>query len=247
MSRAVLSCLGLVLVAGGGCSNTTLDLFDPDLGLLAHWALDEGQAGSVVADASGFGLHGTPSANPPVPLSDPPPVHFADPYGLSFNGQDQWILVGNPPLLNSGGSMSIAAWVRTATTDNFRNVVAHGWRDDPNFDVALRINSGNYEFRYWDSVDHGAAAPIPASDLGVWVHLCGVFDGATYYVYRNGALAGSAADAATPPPDIDTPWAIGARAPQPDSLSRLFQGEIDDVRIYGRALSAAEVEALYRR
>jgi hypothetical protein len=125
--------------------------------------------------------------------------------------------------------------------------VAHGWRDSPNFDVALRINSGSYEFTYWDSVDHAAAAPIPDSDLGVWVHLCGVFDGAVYYLYRDGALATSAADATTPPSNVDTPWAIGARAPQPDGLSRLFQGDIDDVHLYGRALSAAEVEALYRR
>jgi hypothetical protein len=37
-----------------------------------------------------------------------------------------------------------------------------------------------------------------------------------------------------------------ARAPA-GWLERLMQGSIDDVRIYGRALSAAEVEALYRR
>jgi hypothetical protein len=50
-----------------------------------------------------------------------------------------------------------------------------------------------------------------------------------------------------PPANIDAVWAIGARAPQPDSLERLFIGEIDEVRIYGRGLSPAEVEALSRR
>ena len=113
--------------------------------------------------------------------------------------------------------------------------------------VMKAINSGNYEFTYWDIVDHVATLPVPPSDLGAWVHLCGVFDGSAYHLYRNGALVASTADATTPPPNIDTIWAIGARAPQPDSLERLFQGEIDDARIYGRALSDAEVEALYRR
>jgi hypothetical protein len=79
------------------------------------------------------------------------------------------------------------------------------------------------------------------------VHLCGVFDGGQYYLYRNGRLAASTVDTTTPPSNADTPWAIGARAPQPDGAERLMQGDIDDVRIDGRALNGAEVEALYRR
>jgi hypothetical protein len=246
-SATAIACAGLALFADGGCGDSTLDLFNTDLGLLAHWAFDESQAGSTAADSSGFGLHATPSANPPTPTRDVPPVQFSDPYSLSFNGQDQWIDIGNPPLLNAGGQVSIAAWVRPANIDGYHNIVAHGWRMDPNHDVALRINSGSYEFTYWSFPDHQAVSAIPTSDVGTWVHLCGVFDGSAYHVYRNGALAASTADSTAPPPNVDTPWAIGARAPQPDGLERLMQGEIDDVRIYGRALSAPEVEALYRR
>ena len=240
--------LVLVALAGGACGNSTLDLFDPDLGLLAHWTFDEAAAGTVAADSSGFGLDATPSAPPPTPIRDVPPVHFPDPYSLSFDGQDQWLDAGNPVLLNAGGAISIAAWVRPATTDGYHNIVAHGYRDNPNFEISLRINAGNYEFTYWNFPDHEAVAPIPASDVGGWVHLCGVFDGSAYSLYRNGALAASTADTTVPPASVDAPWAIGARAPQPDGgLERLMQGEIDDVRIYGRALSAAEVQALYRR
>ena len=122
-----------------------------------------------------------------------------------------------------------------------------GLTNGPNFEVSLRISSGNYQFTYWDTIDHEAVAAIPASDVGAWVHLCGVFDGSGYSLYRNGALAASIADATVPPSNVDAPWAIGARAPQPDGLDRLMQGSIDDVRIYGRALGAGEVEALYRR
>lgn len=242
-----VGCIALVLAGCAACSNTTLDLFDPDVGLLAHWAFDEGQAGSPAVDSSGFGLDAVPSANPPSPTRDVPPVHFVNPYSLSFNGQDQWIDVGNPELLNIGGAISIAAWVRPANIDGYHNIVAHGYRNNPNFDVSLRINSGSYEFTFWNLPDHEAVATIADSDLGAWVHLCGVFDGAGYSLYRNGALAASTVDSTAPPANVDTPWAIGARAPQPDGLDRLMQGEIDDVRIYGRPLRAAEVEALYRR
>lgn len=237
----------LVLVVAGGCGNSTLDLFDPDRGLLGHWAFDEAEAGAVAVDSSPFGLDAMPSADPPTPTRDVPPVHFPDPFSLSFSGTGQWVNIGNPPLLNAGGAISIAAWVRPASIDGYHNVLAHGWRNNPNHDVSLRIYNGNYEFTYWNSVDHVARAAIPAADVGSWVHLCGVFDGSSYFVYRNGALAASAADTTTPPADIDTPWAIGARAPQPDSLERLMDGEIDDLRLYGRALSAGEVDALYRR
>jgi hypothetical protein len=246
-SATTIACAGLALFVGGGCGNSTLDLYNPDLGLLAHWTFDEGVAGSGVLDSSGFGFHATPSTNPPTPSRDVPPVHFFNPFSLSFDGQDQWVNAGNPSLLNAGGIISITAWVRAANIAGYHNVLAHGWRNGPNHDVALRINGGNYEFTYWNSADHLARAPIADSDVGAWIHLCGVFDGSAYRIYRNGVEAASTPDTTAPPPNVDTPWAIGGRAPQPDSLERLFEGQIDDIRIYGRALGAAEIEALYRR
>ena len=245
-SVSAVACVGFALLAGAGCGNSTLDLVDPDLGLLARWAFDESEPGSIVADSSGFGLHATPVANP-TPSRAVPPVHFSNPYSLSFNGQDQWVNAGNPTLLNAGGPISIVAWVRAANVAGYHNILAHGWRNNPNAEVSLRIHDGTYEFTYWNSIDHVAIAPIPDADVGAWIHLCGVFDGSEYRVYRNGALAASTADTTAAPANIDVIWAIGARPPQPELPERLFDGQIDDLRVYGRALNAGEVEALYRR
>ncbi len=245
------------LLGAGGCGNTTLDLdfgtpaAEPDLGLLAHWALDESQPGSPVLDSSGFGNHGTPSANPPAPTPEVPPVRFSDPYSMSFNGKDQWIEMGNPPLLNLGGVITLAAWVRIRTTDTAaHNIVAHGYRWSPAHDLALRIKGSSFMFTMWDNADHAAIASIPTSDLGQWVHVCGVFDGSAYRLYRNGVLAASTPDSTAPAADIDATWAIGARIPSATaggSLDYQLQGEIDDVRVYGRALSEDEVRKLYQR
>jgi hypothetical protein len=240
---SALGCVGALLLSSA-CTNTTLDLFDPDLGLLAHWALDESRAGRTTIDSSPFGNDGAPSENPPVPTDDVPPVRFHDPYSLSFNGQDQWVDLGNPPLLNSGGPISVAAWIRTNRTDTRSNVLAHGFRFDPDYDFALRLESGTYVLTTWDGVNHQAVATIPSDDVGSWVHLCGVFDGARYRIYRNGALAASTDDTAAPQPNVDTAWAIGANS---SGTENLLQGQIDDVRIYGRALSPGEAQALYRR
>lgn len=245
-SGVAVSCLALALAAGG-CGNSVIDVFDPDLGLLAHWALDEGQAGSTVADSSGFGLDGMPSADPPIPTTDVPPVHFSDPYSLSFNGQDQYVSLGNPPILNLGGPISVAAWIRPLGTGDYQDILAHGYTEDGSQDEALRIKSGTYEFTYWNNQEHDGIATVPASDVGAWVHLCGVFDGSNYLVYRDGALAATTADTTVPPANITAAWGIGAHAPNSDTATRFFAGEIDDVRVYGRALSAAEVQALYQR
>jgi hypothetical protein len=253
LRRFAVAWLGAMLLVGVACNNTTLDLANPDLGnpefgnpdlgLLAHWALDESQPGSAAADSSGFGNDGLPSQNPPVPTEDVPPVRFQDPFSLSFNGQDQWIDIGNPGLLNVGGPVSVAAWIRATRIDTRSNIVAHGYRFGPSYDFALRVDTGTYVFTTWDSVNHQAVTTIPSGDAGTWVHLCGVFDGDTYQIYRNGALAAATADTTAPQSNVDTIWVIGGSAKQ----DNLLQGQIDDVRIYGRALSAAEVEALYRR
>jgi hypothetical protein len=246
---AAIGCLGVLLLAGGACTKNTLDLFDPDLGLLGHWALDESLPGSVAVDSSVFANPGHPSDNPPIPTGDTPPVHFADPFSLSFTGQNQWIDLGNPPLFNNGGPVSMSAWIRATAIDaGPRNIIAHGYRSSPDYDFALRIESGTYAFTMWDGpVNHRAQASIPSDDVGRWVHLCGVFDGTSYNLYRNGALAAAIADATVPPPSIDAGWAIGAHPLPSTTADRQFQGQIDDVRFYGRALLAAEVDALYRR
>jgi hypothetical protein len=246
--RLAAGCLGVMVVAGAACRDITLDIFNPDLGLLSHWALDESQPGSGAVDASVFGNHGKPSANPPVPTQNVPPVHFQDRFSLSFNGQDQWIEIGNPPVLNVGGPVSVAAWLRPGKIDSRGNILAHGYRFGPSYDFALRVDAGKYVFTTWDSTNHEAVASIPTSDIGTWVHLCGVFDGATYRLYRNGALAATTADATAPQANVDAIWAIGARAAQPTGgVDNLIQADLDDIRVYGRALSSAEVEALYRR
>ncbi len=249
--RLQLCCCILSFMAAAGCGNSVIDVDadDPELnlGLLAHWALDESQAGSTVVDSGGFGLNGTPSPNPPVPTTDVPPVHFPDPYSLSFNGVDQYVAFGNPPVLNLGGPITVAAWIRPAGTDGYQDLVAHGYTTDNTQDEALRIKSGTYEFTYWNNQEHDAVATIPPGDVGAWVHLCGVFDGSAFFVYRNGIQADITTDATVPPANIMAIWGIGAHPPTSDDATRFFSGEIDDVRVYGRALSATEVAKLFRR
>src|SRR5205823_3984489 len=73
--------------------------------------------------------------------------------------------------------------------------------------------------------------------LNTWTHLAATFDGATVRLYVNGAEAVSQAQTAPLTPTAGT-LQIGA-----DSYTgENFAGRIDEVRIYNRALSAAEIQ-----
>jgi len=76
-----------------------------------------------------------------------------------------------------------------------RNIIAHG--HDRVTEVFLRVNlfSMEYEVGTWiGSTDstYMASAKIGISDFGKWIHLAGVFDGASWRLYRNGHLVGDA-------------------------------------------------------
>ena len=80
-----------------------------------------------------------------------------------------------------------------------------------------------------------------APSAAEWHHIAGVFDGRRLCIYVDGVLARersvSGAIATT-----DNPLHIGTRI---DNESKFFDGRIDDVRIYGRALSREEIAKLH--
>jgi hypothetical protein len=272
--RLVAAVLALSIAGLAGCGETTIAITDPvhanadagsppvdlELGLLAYLPLDETEAGALASDASGNGHDGTPSVNPPVPSMSVPPTGFPNPRSLNFDGAQQFLDLGRPPGLDVVGTVTLAAWVSVRATDGFRNVIAHGWHHAPDQELALRIQDNIdltvqpaplYGFVTWDGEDHAAVAVIPEGDLESWHHLCGVYDGENYRLYRDGELMAEHADAVAPM-RVEEAWSIGARGmpdrTMPDAFDpRYFDGWIDDVRIYDRALSDAEVRALYWR
>jgi len=249
-SHRVLLALLLGAPVVGACGETTISIVDPEepldltRGLLLHLPLDETEAGMIAVDASGNGHDGTPSATPPTPSLSLPPVAFANERSLSFDGAGQALDLGNPPGLDIEGPVTVAAWTRPQLLDGWRNMVAHGWHHVPNQELALRISDGVYEFLSWDGVDHAATMVMPAGDPEGWHHLCGVYDGQSYYLYRDGQLVGEHADSLAPM-RVDEAWAVGARGAADAFDPRYYGGLIDEVRVYGRALSADEVLALF--
>ena len=111
---------------------------------------------------------------------------------------------------------------------------------DINYQMCWIAGSGDFFGSYSGGVATGGGdADLP---LNVWTHLAGTFDGSTLKIYVNGALAGTLA--ATLGPVLATPFTIGTSGTC-GSANQGFVGLLDEVSLYNRALSAAEVQAVY--
>jgi hypothetical protein len=263
--------LAVLSASLGACGETTISITDPpamdagpppldlERGLLAYLPLDETEAGMPALDASGHGHDGTPSATPPTPSLSVPPTGLVNPRSLSFSGDAQYLDLGNPPTLDIAGSMTISAWVRLSSLEGFQNIVAHGWHHDPDEEVALRVQGVGvvpleaggveepaYEFVAWEGVDHRVRFTVPAGDVDSWHHLCGVYDGDVYRLYRDGERVAEERDTFAPT-QVGAAWGVGGRVGELDIDRRYLNGMIDEVRIYERALSDEEVRALFKR
>jgi hypothetical protein len=79
-----------------------------------------------------------------------------------------------------------------------------------------------------------------AHTYGSWCHLAGVYDGSTVQIYVNGTLESSVAFSGTVL-QVAQPLCIGRYG----TVGEAVNGLVDDLRLYNRALSAAEIQILY--
>jgi hypothetical protein len=89
---------------------------------------------------------------------------------------------------------------------------------------------------YLDSGGYAAARGSTGLPLNAWSHLAATYDGATLRLYVNGALVTSRA-VGTAIVTSTAALRIGGNS----VWGEYFQGRIDEVRLYNRALSASEI------
>ena len=211
----------------------------PIPGLMAHWPLD-GDA----LDAGGV-HHGT-LTNGALPAT---PGRIGTGC-VEFDGLNDHVAIGNPPQLQFTGQITMAAWVRPDAVTGLRNILnkGHDNTSTPNGEITLRINGGAYQCGWWAGSGGSVTISGPstgagsaAADIGTWHHIAGLWDGSTWRLYRDGVQIASAGSTTGAVPVPAVGWAIGARG---NGAERFFDGQIDDVRVYSRGLSAAEIAAI---
>ncbi len=212
-------------------------------GLLLHWKLDE-TSGPAAADASGNGNVGT--------LSDGGPVWSGGRIGggLDFDGDGDFATAPASPSLNGAdGELSVSLWVHKRAAAPTWGAIAGrrsgaAWED---LWLLYYHDSAQDEYSFGLTTSRGTVylnGPPSAGDHDAWVHLAAVYDGAWMILYRNGQEVARGAHSGSIPPGT-SPLVVGAGDNGVAGAEEFVNAVLDDLRIYGRALPADEVAALW--
>jgi len=206
---------------------------------VAAYGFDEG-SGTTVTDASGNGITGNI-------IGATWTTEGRNGNALSFNGSSSYVDLGNPALLQITGSMSFIAWVKAAANPaDDGQIVAKaddvsGWqlKTSPDtgphtFGVRVAGATNTFARRYSTTV----------RSLNVWYHVAGVYNASaqTLDIYVNGVLDNGTLRGIIPASQLNA--AVNVNIGRRTSLygGFYFNGVIDDLRIYNRALSQSEIQ-----
>ncbi len=247
LHRTILLGNGAVLVAGGYDSGTSSILSSAELyvpanqtcvsppsGLVSWWDADSvtGNTAVDIADGNnGTMMNGAATA--------PGFVGQA----FSFNGLNGVVRISDATNLHFTNQMTVEAWINKKGSSRHPfgeggrivDKVTAGWPDGWLFDN--HPSDGKLRFSI-GPVDVMSSTVLP---LNTWIHVAGVYDGSTLSVYMNGMLAGTTSTN-VPIPTNSLPLRIGADSTE---YLEVFNGLIDEVAIYSRALSAAEIQSIF--
>jgi len=206
-------------------------------GLVGHWTLDE-TTGTTATDSSGNGNDGALTGTDFNTDSITGTVDTA----LNFDGSDDRIEVASTPTY-SLTSFSYAFWTRldAPLSGNFETMIARN-RLGANWVFIGKLDSQDkIEFRWAP----GSSTMSSTADISAdtWYHVVATYDFASNEanLYIDGTLDNTASGLTPQPIATDDIMRFGQNTNGNEELN----GQLDDVRIYNRALSAGEITALY--
>jgi hypothetical protein len=205
---------------------------DLNPGLVAAYGFEEA-SGSSVVDQSGNSHAGTMSGATRTTSGR---------YGkaLSFDGVNDWVTIADSSLLDLTTGMTLEAWV-------FPTAIGSGtWRA-----VLFKEEAGGlvYTLNAYDGATNVPVAEVSPGagvidarggsqlPLNTWTHLASTYDGTTLRMFVNGVQVGSTAGAG------NLATSTGALRIGGNIWGGLFQGRIDEVRIFNVARTATQITA----
>jgi hypothetical protein len=209
-------------------------LYNEEIGDLAtscigHWKLNDDAADTWVIDSSGNGSHGIAQQNTSI-LHTTGKIDGA----FTFNGTSNFVNVGN---VIGSEAYTKAAWVKREDAVAHNNIIsgntAHAFWAPGSYSFKLSAGHNNS----WDIVQDSESL-----DPNVWYHVAVTFDpneeSGTMVLYKDGIPIDSNTSVSSPLPSSTT--YIGKY-----SFDYYFNGSIDNVMIFNKALTTDEIESLY--
>lgn len=219
---------------------------DLDKGLVGYWKFDE--TGDRVLDSSGKDNNGI-YVNASVSAG-----WRVQALEVSGDNDSHASIPASPSLDEFTDKITVSAWVlpRVPPPD-YRVVVSRqiGVLPHPDqFYLGFGPVKGSMHYKWHlGTIEDGKVndLSIYTGDIasGRWIHMAGVYNGKKMHLYVDGKRIGSRAATGTIQVD-DNPVTIGAEENGTEALvvEGEFDGKIDEVRIYNRALTASEIKAL---
>ncbi|HOI38766.1 MAG TPA: LamG domain-containing protein, partial [Bacillota bacterium] len=212
--------------------------------LVGHWKLNDNAASTTVVDATGNGHDGVASANTDT-LTTTGKINA----GFNFGGSD-YVLVADHADFSAMTAGSWCAWFKTTHTNQHMLLTKFGsgyeW-------YLYQLATGTIGLRVFSSSTTAIYLDIQttaAFNDGSWHHVVAVWDGsltpAGLFLYIDGeevAVTRSSAGTFVSVPDTGEDVWIGALG----NNTQNWNGQLDDVRIYSRALTYGEALKLYNR
>lgn len=208
-------------------------------GLVGYWHFDEGTA-TTAYDASGNGNTGTLTNSPTWQSGSNCEAGSC----LSF-------AAASSPHVNISDNTSIkpsvvtiGAWFNTTDKTLQQKIISK--TESGSYSLSLNENNVCGSSNYCFAVYAGGSYRTATSSLSIiannqWMFGVGTYDGVTVKLYLNGQLAGSNSYTGTIS-HSSTPLCIGSESTTGSCAGgNYFSGKIDEVRIYNRALTAAEI------
>ena len=158
---------------------------------------------------------------------------------LNFDGNDK-ATIPDSPSLRPSSAVTVAAWIKPAVLSDTRTVVNK--QLSSGFDSYVLGTTQGTKARFCAAETGTNCANGGTLSAGVWQYLTGTFNGATIRTYMNGV---EVATLAWTNPLTYSAYPVLIGVEDQGYLANYFYGKIDEVRIYNRALTVAEILAYY--
>ncbi|MBT4223568.1 MAG: DUF5011 domain-containing protein, partial [Opitutae bacterium] len=207
-------------------------------GLVAHWKFDDGSGDTAEEIAGGLAGVLTNFAN-----ADAAWVEGKFGKALQFNGINEYVLVPATDKLTLQ-AMTISAWVQAANfaQDGFIYEKTVGGQINSHYSLYLQGND-QLNFRLISGGNLNDTIIPAAVNLNVdeWNHIAVTYDGTVKSIYINGDLVTAMPSVIILPEPGNGISTIGALGSGSDYF---FNGKIDDLRIYDRAVAEGDIHKL---
>ena len=212
-----------------------------DDGLVGHWTLDE-TSGNTITDSSGSGNDGTWTDGDDEDVTGETTTGKVD-TSLTFDGVDDQVSVPNSASLNEGSAATVAFWVKgTFPGACDECYVFDKINTAPNIGFAIQQNSTTSAIEIRIDTDTGTnqvRANLPNVMDDTWHHVVYTLDNGSTRAYLDGLLEESAT--------YSHGSGFGTTANISIPSAGQVNGIFDDIHFYNRAISLAEVKAIYAK